>query len=46
MAAAAGSLQILLDMHAALDTVDHPTLLKCLRDTIGLSGPALSWFHS
>ncbi|KAJ8010484.1 hypothetical protein DPEC_G00075560 [Dallia pectoralis] len=37
-------LLIFLDLSAPFDTVNIP--LECLWDTTGLSGQALSWFHS
>ena len=36
----------LLDMSAALDTVDHEILLKRLENTFGISGCVLQWFRS
>ena len=37
---------VLLDMSAAFDTIDHGTMLSCLRDRFGISGTALKWFES
>ena len=36
----------LLNLSAAFDTVDHPTLLSRLEARFGVSGPALLWFCS
>jgi hypothetical protein len=36
----------MLDLSAAFDTIDHPTLLSRLASVIGLSGKALQWFSS
>jgi hypothetical protein len=36
----------MLDLSAAFDTIDHPTLLSRLQSTIGLSGKAFEWFSS
>ena len=48
MADDAGSpcLLILLDLITVFDTGDHPIFHEHLWETIGLSGQALSWFHS
>ena len=47
-AADGGSRSILLqlDLSAAFDTIDMSTLLRRLRCTFGVSGPALSWIAS
>ena len=37
---------VLLDLSAAFDTVDHPTLLTILQRRFGVQGPALQWFTS
>ena len=37
---------VLLDLSAAFDTIDHPTLLNCLKSWFGVSGTALKWFTS
>ena len=39
-------LLLLLDLSAALDTVDHSTLLLRLRTRFGVKGSALTWFES
>jgi len=36
----------LLDLSAAFDTVDHPTLIKRLEVSYGISGTALRWFSA
>ena len=36
----------LLDLSAALDTVDHRILLRRLRETVKIDGAALRWFES
>ena len=41
-----GVILVLLDLSAAFDTIDHTTLLKQLRDRLGISGSALQWFRS
>ena len=48
MAADRGQLTLLmmLDLSAALDTVDHEILLTRLNQSFGLSNVALDWFHS
>ena len=37
---------VLLDLSAAFDTIDHPTLLNCLKSWFGVSGTAVKWFTS
>ena len=37
---------VLLDLSAAFDTVDHPTLLARLHQWVGIRGSALQWFSS
>ena len=37
---------VLLDLTAAFDTVDHPTLLHRLENSVGVTGTALQWFKS
>ena len=37
---------VLLDLTAALDTVDHNTLVSRLQHLVGISGGALDWFIS
>ena len=34
----------LLDLSAAFDTIDHDTLLKCLKSWFGVCSMALKWF--
>ena len=48
MASDAGhsSLLVLVDLSSAFDTVDHNTLIKRLREWVGISGVALDWFWS
>ena len=41
-----GVIQVLLDMSAAFDTVDHEILLSRLEQHFGMSGPALMWMRS
>ena len=40
------SILALLDLSAAVDTLDHAILLRPLESTFGISGVALSWFES
>ena len=37
---------VLLDLSAAFDTIDHKTLVDCLKDWFGVAGTALDWFIS
>ena len=37
---------VLLDLSAAFDTIDHSTLLSCLRNWFGVGGSVLKWFSS
>ena len=37
---------VLLDLSAAFDTIDHTTLLNCLKSWFGVCGTALKWFTS
>ena len=37
---------VLLDLSAAFDTIDHSTLLSCLRNWFGVDGSVLNWFTS
>ena len=37
---------VLLDLSAAFNTIDHSTLLSCLRNWFGVSGSVLKWFTS
>ena len=37
---------VLLDLSAAFDTIDHDTLLKCLKSWFGVCSTALKWFSS
>ena len=37
---------VLLELSAAFDTIDHTTLLNCLKSWFGLCGTALKWFMS
>ena len=36
----------LLDLSAAFDTVNHSLLFSRLKNSFGITGPALQWFHS
>ncbi len=40
------SLQVLLDLSAAFDTVDDQVLLRRLEVSFGITGTALKWFKS
>ena len=40
------SLLVLLDLSAALDTIDHRTLLNILESDYGIGGDAIKWFES
>lgn len=40
------SLLILLDLSAALDTIDHRTLLNILENDYRIVGDAQNWFES
>ena len=37
---------VLLDLSATFDTIDHSTLLSCLRIWFGVGGSVLKWFTS
>ena len=37
---------VLLDLSAAFDTVDHPTLIRRLQRSYGLAGAVIDWFVS
>ena len=41
-----GVILVLLDLSAAFDTIDHTILMSRLQSRIGITGPALDWFHS
>lgn len=38
--------QLLLDLSAAFDAIDHGILLNRLRQCVGIAGTALDWFSS
>ncbi len=40
------SVHVSLDLTTAFDTVDHCILVEGLRQEVGISGTALSWFSS
>ncbi len=40
------SLQVLLDLSAAFDTIDHDILIDWLQNYTGIQGQALKWFRS
>ena len=40
------TLLVLLDLSAAFDVIDHELLLLRLQNEVGISGTALTWFHS
>ncbi len=40
------SLQVLLDLSAAFDTIDHDILIDRLQNYTGIQGQALRWFRS
>ena len=41
-----GAILVLLDLSAALDTIDHQKLLSLLHKSFGIRGVALKWFES
>ena len=40
------TLLVLIDLSAAFDTVDHPTLFQCLEERFGVKNSVLSWYKS
>ena len=40
------TLLVLIDLSAAVDTVDHPILFQCLEKQFGFHDPVLSWYKS
>ena len=41
-----GAILVLLDLSAALDTIDHHRLLHTLESSFGIRGKVLEWFQS